>query len=56
VTPFDAAAFATQRAEALDRLRQQKAGRLFQSLVQRLRSEARIEVNRELMARFSGQA
>ena len=56
VPPFDAAAFAAQRAEALDRLRQQKAGRLFQSLVQRLRSEARIEVNRELMARFSGQA
>ncbi len=56
VTPFDAAAFAAQKAEALDRLRQQKAGRLFQSLVQRLRSEAKIEVNRELMARFSGQA
>ncbi len=56
VTPFDADAFAKQKAEALDRLRQQKAGRLFQSLVQRLRTEARIEVNRELLARFSGQA
>ncbi len=56
VTPFDADAFAKQRAEAVDRLRQQKAGRLFQSLVQRLRTEARIEVNRELLARFSGQA
>jgi parvulin-like peptidyl-prolyl isomerase len=56
VTPFDAAAYASQKAEAADRLRQQKAGRLFQSLVQRLRSEARIEVNKELLARFSGQA
>ena len=56
VTPFDAEAFAKQKGEALDRLRQQKAGRLFQSLVQRLRAEARIEVNKELLARFSGQA
>jgi peptidyl-prolyl cis-trans isomerase D len=56
VTPFDAAAFAKQKAEALDRLRQQKSGRLFQSLVQRLRAEARVEVNKELLARFSGQA
>ncbi|HYN42239.1 MAG TPA: SurA N-terminal domain-containing protein [Thermoanaerobaculia bacterium] len=56
VTPFDAEAFAKQKGEALDRLRQQKSGRLFQSLVQRLRAEARIEVNKELLARFSGQA
>lgn len=56
VTPFDPAAFAGQKAETVDRLRQQKAGRLFQSLVQRLRAEARIEINRELMARYSGQA
>jgi peptidyl-prolyl cis-trans isomerase D len=56
VTPFDAEAFAKQKTEALDRLRQQKAGRLFQALVQRLRADARIEVNKELLARFSGQA
>lgn len=56
VTPFDAEAYARQKAESLDKLRQQKAGRLFQSLVQRLRAGARIEVNRELIARFSGQA
>jgi len=56
VTPFDAEAFAKQKDGALDRLRQQKSGRLFQSLVQRLRTEARIEVNKELLARFSGQA
>ncbi len=56
VTPFDAAAYAAQKAESLDKLRQQKSGRLFQSLVQRLRAEARIEVNKELLARFSGQA
>lgn len=56
VTPFDAAAFAKQKVEALDRLRQQKSGRLFQSLVQRLRADARIEVNKELLARYSGQA
>lgn len=56
VTPFDADAYAKQKAEALERLRQQKGGRLFQALLQRLRAEARIEVNRELMARFSGQA
>jgi hypothetical protein len=56
VTPFDAAAFAKEKAASLDRLRQQKAGRLFQSLVQRLRAESKIEVNRELLARFSGQA
>ena len=56
VTPFDADAFAKQKAETVDRLRQQKAGRLFQALVQKLRAETRIEVNRELMARFSGQA
>ncbi len=56
VTPFDGEAFPKQKKEAVDRLRQQKAGRLFQSLVQRLRAEARIEVNKELLARFSGQA
>ena len=56
ITPFDAEAFAKQKGEALDRLRQQKSGRLFQSLVQRLRAEARIEVNKELLARFAGQA
>ena len=56
VTPFDALAFDKQKAEATDRLRQQKAGRLFQSLVQRLRTESKVEVNRELIARFSGQA
>jgi len=56
VTPFDAAAFAAQKEESRERLRQQKAGRLFQSLVQRLRAESRIEVNKELLARFSGQA
>ena len=55
-TSFDAEAFARDKATAMDRLRQQKAGRLFQSLVQRLRAEASIEVNRELLARFSGQA
>lgn len=56
VTPFDAAAFEAQKAESVERLRQQKAGRLFQSLVQRLRTETRIEVNKELLARFSGRA
>jgi peptidyl-prolyl cis-trans isomerase D len=56
VTPFDAAEFEKQKADGTERLRQQKAGRLFQSLVQRLRAEAKIEVNRELLARFSGQA
>ncbi len=56
VTPFDAAAFEKQKADETERLRQQKAGRLFQSLVQRLRTDSRIEVNRELLARFSGQA
>jgi len=56
VSPFDAEAYAKQKAEALERLRQQKAGRLFQALVQRLRTESRIEVNKELLARFSGQA
>jgi parvulin-like peptidyl-prolyl isomerase len=56
VTPFDAAAYEAQKAESVEKLRQQKAGRLFQSLVQRLRAEARIEVNKELLARFSGQA
>lgn len=56
VTPFDPVAFDKQKVEATERLRQQKAGRLFQSLVQRLRTESKIEVNRELLARFSGQA
>jgi peptidyl-prolyl cis-trans isomerase D len=56
VSPFDAEAYAKQKAEALERLRQQKAGRLFQALVQRLRADSRIEVNKELLARFSGQA
>lgn len=55
-TPFDADAYAREKAQTLDRLRQQKAGRLFQALVQRLRAESKIDVNRELLARFSGQA
>ena len=56
LTPFDADAYAKQKAASLERLRQQKAGRLFQALVQRLRAETKIEVNREILARFSGQA
>lgn len=56
LTPFDADAYAKQKAQSLERLRQQKAGRLFQALVQRLRADTKIEVNRELLARFSGQA
>ena len=52
---FDQGAFATQKAEIRERLRNQKAGRLLQSLMNRRRAESRIEINKEVMDRFGGQ-
>ncbi len=51
-TPFDEAAFAAQRDRIRESLRNQKSGRLMSALIAKRRSEMKIEINRELLARF----
>ncbi len=55
-TDFDKAAFEAQKEKLRESLRSQKAQRLLQALLQRQRTERKIEVNREVLRRFEGQA
>jgi peptidyl-prolyl cis-trans isomerase D len=53
-TSFDRAAFDAQKGQIVDRLKNQKSGRALQALLARRRAESKIEINRELLARFGG--
>jgi len=52
-TPFDRAAFDTQKEQIRDSLRSQKANRLMQAMIARRRTEMKLVVNRDLLARFT---
>ena len=52
-TPFDRAAFDTQKEQIKDSLRSQKANRLMQAMIARRRTEMKLVVNRDLLARFT---
>jgi peptidyl-prolyl cis-trans isomerase D len=54
VTPFDAAAFEKEKEALRESLRGQKSSRLLQALVQKKRSDLKIEFNRELLSRMGG--
>lgn len=54
VTPFDEAAFRKEQDAVRASLRGQKSNRLLQALVQKKRSDLKIEFNRELLARMGG--
>jgi peptidyl-prolyl cis-trans isomerase D len=54
VTPFDSAAFEKEKDALREDLRAQKSNRLLQALVQRRRSDLKVEFNRELLSRMGG--
>jgi peptidyl-prolyl cis-trans isomerase D len=56
VTPFDAAAFEKAKDALKEQLRGQKASRVLQALVQRQRSDLKVEFNKELLSRTGGSA
>ena len=51
-SPFDKAAFDSQKDTIRESLRAQKSGRLVQALIQQQRAAMKIEVNREVLRRF----
>ena len=54
VTPFDQAAFEKEKDAVRESLRGQKSNKLLQALVQKKRSDLKIEFNRELLSRMGG--
>ena len=54
VTPFDAAAFEREKAALKEQLRGQKASRVLQALIQRQRSDLKVEFNKDLLSRMAG--
>jgi peptidyl-prolyl cis-trans isomerase D len=54
VTPFDPAAFDKEKDALKEQLRGQKASKMLQALVQRRRSDLKVEFNKELLSRMSG--
>ena len=54
VTPFDAAAFDKEKIALKEQLRGQKASRVLQALIQRQRSDLKVEFNKDLLSRMSG--
>jgi hypothetical protein len=51
---FDRAAFDTQKAQIVDQLKNQKSGRILQALLARRRAESKIDINKDVLARFGG--
>ncbi len=54
VTPFEQAAFEKEKDALKESLRGQKSNRLIQALVQKKRSDLKIEFNRELLSKMGG--
>ncbi|HEX5854045.1 MAG TPA: SurA N-terminal domain-containing protein [Thermoanaerobaculia bacterium] len=54
VSPFDPAAFEKEKDALREGLRGQKSNRLLQALVQKRRSDLKVEFNRELLSRMGG--
>jgi peptidyl-prolyl cis-trans isomerase D len=54
VSPFDPAAFEKEKDTLRGALRGQKSNRLLQALVQKRRSDLKVEFNRELLSRMGG--
>ena len=54
VTPFDQVAFEKEKGALLGDLRGKKSNQILQALVQKKRSDLKIEFNRELLSRMGG--
>jgi peptidyl-prolyl cis-trans isomerase D len=54
VSPFDPAAFEKEKDALREGLRGQKSNRLLQALIQKRRSDLKVEFNRELLSRMGG--
>ena len=54
-TPFDRAAFDTQKERIRESLRAQKGDRLMRALLQAQRAERKIEINRDVLRRFDAR-
>ena len=54
VTPFDAAAFEKEKDALREQLRGQKASKMLQALIQRKRSDLKVEFNKDLLSRMGG--
>ena len=54
MTPFDAAAFDKEKPALKEQLRGQKASKVLQALIQRQRSDLKVEFNKELLSRMAG--
>ena len=54
VTPFETAAFEKEKDTLKEGMRGQKSNRLLQALVQKKRSDLKIEFNRELLSKMGG--
>jgi peptidyl-prolyl cis-trans isomerase D len=54
VTPYDAAAFDKEKDALREQLRGQKAAKVLQALVQRRRSDLKIEFNKDFLSRMGG--
>jgi peptidyl-prolyl cis-trans isomerase D len=52
-TPFDKAAFDAQKEKLKESLKTQKSGRLLQAMILRRRADMKVEINKDLIARFS---
>ncbi|MGA7991884.1 MAG: SurA N-terminal domain-containing protein [Thermoanaerobaculia bacterium] len=54
ITPFDAAAFEKEKDALKEQLRGQKASKVLQALVQRRRSDLKVEFNKDFLSRMGG--
>ncbi len=54
ITPFDASAFDKEKGALREQLRGQKASKILQALVQRRRSDLKVEFNKDLLSRMGG--
>jgi peptidyl-prolyl cis-trans isomerase D len=54
-TPFDHAALDAQKEKTRESIKNQKSGRLLQALIARRRTEMKVEINKDLLARFGSR-
>ncbi|MEO6326102.1 MAG: SurA N-terminal domain-containing protein [Thermoanaerobaculia bacterium] len=54
-TPFDKAKLDAERVKSVESIKNQKSGRLLQALIARRRSDLKVEINKELLARFGSR-
>ena len=52
--PFDRQAFDAQRAQIVDQLKNKKSGKILQALLVRRHAESKIDINKDVLARFGG--